>query len=202
MTSIKGKAYMWLPMPNIVSVKCPHCSCHSEFSFSKSIIPKKIDRAYFEKSRSFKTEKVLSDTGWKYLAWYDPGLGKRNIDVIHDLPVGVKAEDFKPNNFYVRHNLSRGVVVCHSCSLRKLHTLTWPDDAFFEVDYKGETLWAFNREMALTILNYLQSSDRKKRIVSTTGHVSQHSWLRKIPTVFQTKKARREVVTKLRKVLA
>jgi hypothetical protein len=144
----------------------------------------------------------MSDKGWKYLAWYDPGLGKKHIDIIQDFPSEINADNFKPSRTYTEHNRTRGVIVCHCCSYRKLHKLSWPEDAYFKIDYKGNLLWAYNREMGNIILEYLSSNDRKKRVVGTVRYLSQHYWLRKIPTVFQTKKAKNEVITKLTKMLS
>ncbi|MEP6341684.1 MAG: hypothetical protein ABJ275_00045 [Maricaulaceae bacterium] len=190
-----------IAMPHEVSVLCPSCQHHAIFHFSKSQPIDKKHRSYFEKSKNFKTTWEY-DNGWKYHAWHDRHL---NGDVynIRDLPEGFSPENFtnKPFYYYSRRNASRGVIVCNSCDFRRLHKLSWPNDAYFKINYKTETLWAFNREMVIVILNYLKSSDRKKRVTSTTGHVSQHTWLRKIPTVFQTKKSAPHVIKKLEKIL-
>ncbi len=194
--------WYWLPMPHTISVSCPRCKSHSEFSFSVAQQINRKDRPYFEKSKNFKSDKVLSHSGWNYIAWHDPGISK-NIDNIGDLPADYSPADFKPHpRYYTRNNANRGVIKCHSCDYRRLHSLNWPEDAYFQIDYKNRTLWAFNREMGVLILNYLSSTERKKRIISTTGHISQHAWLRKLPTVFQTKKATPNVVKKLEKILS
>ena len=192
-------------MPTTISVCCPRCDHHAEFTFSKAQSIKKKDRDYFTRSRNFKTEKVeYWDGSRDFVAWNDPGLGN-NIDVISDLPANFESTDFKHNNrgfFYYRRTYERGVTVCKKCDFRRLVKLKWPEMSFYKVEYKNHMLWAYNREHALMIRDYLKDPKRQKRIVSTRGLISQKAWLRKIPTVFQTKKATPHVIKKLEKLIS
>jgi hypothetical protein len=62
--------------------------------------------------------------------------------------------------------------------------------------------------MGVKILDYLKSKERKKRVhrVVRTHYRKTHvydydGWLRKLPTVFQAKKARNDIVKKLENIL-
>ena len=195
-------------MPHILSVSCPDCGQHADFTFSVANRVDRKYRPYFERSKSFKTEVQNTSHGRAYLAWYDFGLARKSLDVINDLPEGFEPSDFGHSQYYSRHGRSRGVIVCSHCGFRRLHKISWPRDAYFKIEHNGNELWAFNREMGLLILNYLKDPARKKRIYGYTEHkgrrseiISQHSWLRKLPTVFQTKKVAPKVIAKLEKSL-
>jgi len=88
----------------------------------------------------------------------------------------------------------------------KKHNLKWPEEAYFQINYKGQVLWAFDRKYALKLLSYIESKERKKRIVGYSGKpwntiISQDWFLRHIPEHFQTAKARPEIVKKLKSIL-
>jgi len=71
-----------------------------------------------------------------------------------------------------------------------MHTLDLPNDAFFAIGYKGKQLWAFNRESAVDLRNFISGTDR---------NIDDDKWrnfLLHVPSIFTSKKAR-ESVTKL-----
>jgi len=203
--------YTNMPMPHSVSVTCPSCNAHGIFTFSTfSECVDRKDRSYFESSKSFETEWVKHSTGqWKYRVWHDFGRGRKSLDVIKDLPSDVSKKQFRHSSYYWgRRNRNRGVIKCQSCNYNRLHKLNWPEDAYFKTIYKRHTLWAFDRNMGIRLLNYLKSSERKKRVYGVmkthygeTKISDYDAWLRNLPTVFQTKKAKVEIVRKLEKVL-
>lgn len=91
------------------------------------------------------------------------------------------------------------VISCGACGHLAAHKLKWPEDAFFKIDYKGRILWARDRCMAMKILDYIESTRREKK--TDYSYLVQDRDLRKIPTHFQSAKARSEISKKLRKVL-
>jgi hypothetical protein len=192
----------FMPAPHIISIKCPSCESHATFQKSVGIAnPKKIDREYFDKSKHFSAFYTKHHGRFQYNVWYDTGLGK-NIDNVSDLPDGYTASDFKPSRYsWPLRKFSRGVIACNHCTLRRRANINWPEQAYFSVEYKNKKLWAFNREMAQAILEYLKDPSRKKFSQSSKNQTA-YGWLNNLPTVFQTKKATPQVIKKLEKLLA
>ena len=190
-----------------LQIKCPNCKCLADFVFASKINIKKKDAKYFSKSKHFVLKREKKWSSWRtyYYAWYYPLLSPR-IENIPDLPDGYEAGHARGGFGYYDYygqvlEGNEGVTACAFCKTLAKHTLDWPQDAYFQIDYKGQTLWAYDRSYALKLLEYIKSNDRKKRIGSTDKYVSQDFFLRKIPEHFQTKKARGEVVKKLSKLL-
>jgi len=99
-----------------------------------------------------------------------------------------------------------GSIRCSCCLIQRKHSLNWPSDAYFQITYKGKVLWAFDRKYTLKLLSYIESKERKKRIVGYSGQpwntvYSQDWFLRHIPEHFQSAKARPEIVKKLKSIL-
>ncbi len=61
---------------------------------------------------------------------------------------------------------NEGVLVCKTCPSAQRYKLNWPEDAYFQITYKGQKLWAYNRAFAVSLLAYLESETRKKTTVS------------------------------------
>ncbi|HVG00907.1 MAG TPA: hypothetical protein VND68_13795 [Chloroflexia bacterium] len=55
---------------------------------------------------------------------------------------------------------SDGVVKCSACHLVKEHRLRWPQDAFYQWEIRGNTLWAFNVEHAYVLKDFLGGKER------------------------------------------
>ena len=192
----------FIPAPNTISVKCPQCEKHATFNKSVGIANiEKVNRNYFDSSKNFDTFFTKQHGRFQYEVWHDKGLGK-NLDNIEDLPVGYTAQDFKPSRYsWPLRNFSRGVIACNHCTLRRRTNINWPEQAYFSVEYKNKKLWAYNREMALAILEYLKNPSRKKFSQSIRNQTS-YGWLGNLPTVFQTKKATPHIIKKLEKLLS
>lgn len=86
-------------------------------------------------------------------------------------------------------------MICSSCGLKKKHSLNWPNDAYYVITYKQQPLWAFHREAATALYQYLNENlrDHKKYRYSF--------FLLHIPTIFKQKKARVPVTKQLVKLL-
>lgn len=179
-------------------IKCPECRSIADFINSNQIKVKKKDKDYFLQSKFFK----LHESGFSkaqrtsYYTLHYPLLMPK-LENISDLPEGYTAEYWRSS--YREYG---GVLNCSSCNTCQIHILNWPDDAYFQLDYKGKTLWAYDRSYAIKLRDYIKSGDRKKRHpASTETYIFQDYFLRKIPEHFQTKKARDEIVSKLNKLL-
>jgi len=191
-------AYDWNPMPHRVSISCPNCGSLAEYEFAEVVrIKLAADVEYFQKSDVFEYQLFEDSNGsrWHGAVFYH-GLRGRSSAAISDLPEGYRVEDWDHSPYLYRtHGIDVGAVVCGSCGYRKKHRLSWPDEAFFQVDYKGEVLWAFDRESATELLDHIRSEDRNRE------RAKWRAFLRHVPSHFLKKKARDDVSKKLRKLL-
>ena len=194
------------PMPPVVSVICSNCGEYAEFEHATiQTIKKNSDVDFFKKSSFFEFQDAQGLPGY---AIYYPRLG-RNLENLENLPDGYEKKAWSHNQYWRHRSGDMGVIQCNSCSKRRKHNLKWPDDAYFKVDYKDDWLWAFDRKTARLLLDYISSGDRNKTITGYTDAKTHkieikgyHSFLLKIPEIFQTKKARPKLVKKLTKILS
>ena len=194
-----------------VTIRCPDCARNNKksearFIFSRVHKIQNKDLDYFQRSKSFEVRRFQDSCGgyWKGAVHY-PGIGTA-LEAATDLPEGYAPHHWKHRQglLYFGYLKDTGVVHCRTCHRRKKHRLNWPEEAYFQVEYKGQTLWAYDREYALKLLHYIDGTGRKKRLTGPNGEQDYHVqdfFLRKIPTHFQTAKARPIVVKKLRRVL-
>ena len=196
-------------MAPFATIRCPSCDGEAKFSFATYQIISQADRVYFKKSKDFEVFRGQHSHGSYYhAALYYPGLGN-SLENITDLPEQYDASMWRHPYWYVTlpdEIKNMGSIRCSACLIQKKHKLNWPDDAFFQVTYKGKVLWAFDRKYALKLLTYIESKERKKRVIGYSGKpwntfISQDWFLRHIPEHFQTAKARPEIVKKLKAVL-
>lgn len=90
--------------------------------------------------------------------------------------------------------LHRGVVECTAGCAHFVHVLEWPEDAWWQWSIRGEMLWAWDREHARQILDYVRASDRPPR--STSGALGS------LPSFFLSAKIRDAVVKMMARKLA
>lgn len=82
--------------------------------------------------------------------------------------------------------LCRGVVECLVCHARFVHDLRWPDEAWWQWPIRGRLLWAWDRDHALQIRDYVSATHRPAR--------GLHGPLGRIPSEFLAAKVRESVV--------
>lgn len=191
-----SEAYDWNPMPHKVDVICPVCSSRAVFEFAEIVrIKQKKDIDYFKKSKIFEYDQFIDSCGhkWHGAIFYH---GLHNLKNVHDLPDGYLVDDFSHSRYWYRfHQLEIGSKVCTQCNLRQKASLRWPQDAFYQCDFKGYDLWAFNRESLIDLREYIASDDRE------TKDYKYSSFLLHIPSVFLDRKNRQAVVKKLDRLL-
>ena len=201
--------YMPPVMAPFATIKCPECKGAANFAFATYQIFQKENQKYFEQSKNFEVFKGQHSHGSYYrAALYYPGL-RNSLENIKDLPDGYERSMWKHTHWHVtlpKELSNTGAIRCTECLVQKKHKLIWPDDTYFQIEYKGQVLWAFDRKYALKLLAYIESDERKKRIIGYSGNpwnkiYSQDWFLRHIPEHFQTAKARPEIVKKLRELL-
>jgi len=192
-------AYEFNPMPHIVAVRCPGCGSEASFEFAEIVeIKSRNDIEYFETSKSFEYARLQAAHGQHLnAAIYFHGLRSTTVDAVDDLP-----EDYKPSDWdhSASHGSTRsidlGTLVCTACGKRSKHTLDWPQDAYYQIEHRGEVLWAFDRESASELLEYVKSDDRKR------DSYRYKLFLMKVPSVFLGKKVRGPISKKLQGLLS
>jgi len=196
-------------MTPFATIKCPSCGGAAKFAFATYQVIDKESQDYFRKSKDFEIFRGQYSHGSYYrAALYYPGIGN-SLENIKDLPEAYEANMWRHPYWHVtlpRELENTGSIRCSGCLTQKKHKLQWPDEAYFQVSYKGKILWAFDRKYALKLLTYIESKERKKRIVGYSGKpwntiISQDWFLRHIPEHFQSAKARPEIVRKLKFIL-
>ncbi len=197
-------------MTPYATIRCPECGGAANFAFATWQIIKKEDVKFFERSKDFEVFKGQHSHGSYFrAALYYPGLNN-NLENIHNLPEGYKASQWRHRYWYStppKEKYNAGTIRCTECLVQKKHQLNWPADAYFQIDHKGQTLWAYDRKFALKLLKYIESNDRDKTVYwhphgqPDKLYPADDWFLRKIPEHFQTAKARPAIVKKLKKLL-
>ena len=191
--------YEWNPMPHRVAVRCPACASEATFEFAEVVrIRRKADIAYFQKSRLF--EYAFFEGRWHgqsfHGAIFHAGLHGGTTAILRDLPEGYAPEDWNHSRTLVRSRPGdRGTIVC-KCGIRRKHALDWPGEAWFSVEYRRQGLWAFDRESATDLRDYVASTDREPK------RFRWASFLLHVPSVFLAASARPTIVTRLSAALA
>jgi len=185
-------------MPHRVSISCPACGSLADFEFAEIVrIKLSADVPSFKNNDAFEYQFFEDRNGsrWHGAIFYH-GLKGSTPSVIRDLPEGYSAEDWDHSPYLYRgHGLNIGAVTCGSCGYRRKHYLRWPDEAFYQTDYRGKVLWAFDRESAAELLDFIASDDRGRE------NRKWRAFLMRVPSHFLKKQARETVTKKLRRLL-
>ncbi|MDH5433005.1 MAG: hypothetical protein OEY19_03605 [Gammaproteobacteria bacterium] len=190
--------YDWNPMPHKVDILCPQCNELAVFEFAELVrIKLKKDIPFFQDSDLFEYHTFSDSCGHKWhAAIYFAGLHGSSVNAISDLPENYKPDHWAHSKYLTRSNETYlGSYACPACKTNNKHTLQWPEDAYYSIEHKGKVLWAFNRESATDLYDFLNGSTRK------VDNFKWQHFLLHIPTVFKTAKARDSVVKKLAKLL-
>ena len=119
----------------------------------------------------------------------------RFVSLYGDMPLPVMLADKQTGT-----RLSwAGRLTCLGCGLNGRHEVDWPREAFFQLDYRGETLWAFDRAMMDDILAYLTAGVDRDAVRRNSAYAGR---LMHLPKAFLTAKARETLVAKIEALLA
>jgi hypothetical protein len=190
--------YEWNPMPHTLDVKCPRCAQQAYFEFAEVVrIKEKKDVQFFKDSDQFEYLLCQNRLGHKWhAALFFPGLHGRTVNTIRELPDGYAPSEWAHSKYLYRSsNRDVGSVDCSQCGLRQIHHLKWPQDAYYQIEYKGQILWAFDRETANELKEYILSKDRDR------AKFQWQFFLLHVPAIFLKQNAREEIVKKLEKLL-
>jgi len=190
--------YEWNPMPHIADVRCPSCSGLAKFEFAEIVrIELKKDVDFFKENSLFDYEMFKDSCGHKWhAAIYYAGLHGNSTDAIQDLPQGYQPSNWNHSRFLSQNRQPQiGSLKCLTCQTAKKHTLNWPEEAYYSIEYKGSVLWAFHKESAIELRDYIASTDRNEDKYKWRG------FLLHIPTTFKKHNARDRVVKSLNRLL-
>lgn len=185
-------------MPHLLDIKCPRCGRLAEFEFAEvREIVRRRDIDFFQRSDLFEYRKFQKTIGQSWHgALYHQGLHGNPESSIKNLPTGYKASEWShPKCFRDRRGEGEGAIACAQCHLRRKHLLLWPNDAYFSIHYRAHTLWAFNVDSAIELLDFLSAKERDQDRYRWRGFLTH------VPTVFKTKKAREVVCRRLSRLL-
>ncbi len=184
-------------MPDVVSVRCPSCRSMATYEFAEiRCIDRRKKVAAFKKSRAFEYWRFHDYRGsrWHGAVYYHGLRGMTRNEAAGSLPQGYLPKDWADGKRYRSHDPDFGTLHCSRCSTRRKHRLKWPQEAFFQIDYRGKPLWAFDRDSLNALRSFIASNDRR-RFGTYWGWFLFH-----IPSHFLSKKARAEVSKKLDKL--
>lgn len=184
-------------MPHRVNVRCPKCGLCAVFEFAEVVrIELKKDVAFFQKSSLFDYRKLKDSCGHRWhAALYYPGL-HGGVDAIGALPDGYKPDDWSHSKYLYRsHGLDIGSIYCQGCHLRTKHELSWPEEAFFSIQYQNKHLWAFDRESAVQLKDFIASNNRN------VESFKRQCFLLHIPSEFKQKRAREYIIKQLDRLI-
>lgn len=190
--------YDWNPMPHRLDVRCPKCGEPARFEFATAVRVKRTDeREFFERSSHFDCRTIGEGTRSRWVAaLFHATLHGAPEQVIADLPPGYEPSHWRPpRNGHRCFGTDAGAVRCPSCGLGRRHTLRWPHDAHYQIEVRGHVLWAFHRESALELRQYIASDHRRRE------GFRWELMLRHVPGVFLSSKVRSTVVERLDRLL-
>ena len=100
------------------------------------------------------------------------------------------------NRKYNWHKEVWGICICPACGYHNKHLLNWPSDAYYAVQVRDQMLWAWNREYAAALRQYLETPEQP---AAYTPEIN--NFLVKVPKTFRLKRNRELVRRKLARLL-
>ncbi|MBW3625566.1 MAG: hypothetical protein KY468_19400 [Armatimonadetes bacterium] len=158
------------PVPHRISVRCPDCRAESAFEFEQGVYPASAD-AYAPS-----TDSVDS-------------FSERDLQEYR-----VSDNKVLPRDHFRR----KGNITCSECGKVGRHHLIWPDDAFYQCDVRGHTLWAWTRRHVTVLKAYIESREREVDAHLPYGF---SNFILHVPKFFLLAKNRELAVKKLSNLL-
>lgn len=69
---------------------------------------------------------------------------------------------------------TKGLVRCTHCHANQMHRLNWPSDAYWQWEIRGQLLWAWDKEHAQQILDFIRQTARPARRSTRLKHIPAH----------------------------
>ncbi|MEZ4340687.1 MAG: hypothetical protein R3B82_29040 [Sandaracinaceae bacterium] len=180
------------PYPHIATIRCPACGERAEFRKGLALVSKG-EWGWWE-PRLWPSARATNWEGTERWAPGDPKPAWRSWIIIEQDPALIRWT--KPAAGY--RGTDEGVVACARCVGRHTHVLAWPDDAFYRFELPRGVLWAWSREGADALIDFIESTQRDPKAHGPAYHL----FLRHVPKHFLGAKDRRVIVKRLRRRLA
>lgn len=111
----------------------------------------------------------------------------------HDKPLPVMRAGETPGRAVADWS---GELHCPACARRSPHVLVWPDQAYYQVEHRGQVLWALDRPMMQTFRSVIAAgADRARQGQAHRVHVAR------LPSVFLSARARPAMLRKIDRLL-
>lgn len=181
------------PYPYIATIRCPRCDGAAEFRKAFALVDASA-WAWWE-ARLWPCARA---TDWQAKARWaagDPPPAWSGWIVIEQDPTLYRWQQPSPRGYAAT---DEGVIACPRCVGRRRHTLSWPADAYYRFQLPQGLLWAWSREGAEALVEFLASSRRDPRAHGP----AQLLFLRHIPAAFLAAKDRASIVSRLRRQLS
>jgi hypothetical protein len=177
-------------LPQAVVIQCPNCQTPARFVPAELEVSTKgsVGKALGKDFLIVKAARPKRN----YANWHREhsltfiGLGGSDIH---------SSSAFYPVGMY-RHVLNslHGTSICGHCHSPRKTKLSWPRDAFYQLSYCGRLLWFYDRQHVAAMLELLGGK-------TSVNHPWRYWFDRKLPTVFKTARARRQLPAKLKRML-
>lgn len=187
--------YEFFSLPNGVEVTCPHCAGCATFTFAHVFRLEKKDVHLFE-GRQFEIKQFNQRFAhkWTGVLFFPPLLDASWREKLPEKYQGTSTWEHRANSAFT-DGTDLGLICCYQCMAKQKHRLEWPNDAFYSLEFKGHSLWAFNKQMMLQIRDYIQAKDRD------AVFESEPIVIRHLPTIFKLAKNREILVKKINKLI-
>ncbi len=96
-------------------------------------------------------------------------------------------KDIEPQKGEGLNHLRIGLLRCAACHTRTRHELKWPDDAWWQWDIRGKTLWAYDLTHTRKLLEHIKSELRPARVDEELKHLPSHFLSAKVRPVITKK---------------
>jgi hypothetical protein len=161
------------PPPASFTIACPTCAGPAEFRFPFELVTAKRP----SQLEPWPSAEDASWGGWRVIQ-HDPSLYRWK----------------QPPQGYTQTN--DGIRRCPRCVGRFKHVLDWPADAYYRFDLREALLWAWTRQQAVALADFIESKERRPE---ATG---SYLFLHHVPKAFLAHGARERIVRKIRSRLA
>jgi hypothetical protein len=145
-----------------IDIKCPDCK----------------NLALFEEPFEFQSSKDTpaneTQSSYRWGGW----------TVVERFPSLIKWKAPSGSSQYLRHGgntssggyplLNNGLVLCPACHSNRKHKLSWPHDAYWQWEIRGEILWAWDKNHAEEILTFVKKVSRPSQRPSRLWHLPSH----------------------------
>ena len=145
-----------------IDIKCPDCADRARFQepfefLSRNDISPNETRPYHQWGGWTVVERFPSQINWKAPSGSSQYLRGGGSSGAGGYPL-----------------LTNGLVQCSNCHSNRKHKLSWPNDAYWQWDIRGEILWAWDKNHALIILSFVKETSRPSRHSPNLKYVPSH----------------------------